>query len=69
VSGYKELGWMEVVCQVSAGCSYARVGWEGHAKVAGVANGKRGVKEWVIFVGSTVVDLGAVRSSVHAGFW
>jgi len=45
------------------------LGWEGHAKVAGVANGKQQVQEWVLFVGAMAVDLGAVQLSVCAGFW
>jgi len=69
VSGYKELGWEEVVCHVAAGCGYAGVGGEGQAKVAGVANGKWVVQEWVLFMGAAAVELGAVQSSVCAGFW
>ncbi len=68
VSGYKELGWEEVMCHVLAECGYAGVGWEGHAEVAGVANGKQGVQDWVLSLGAKAVDLGAVQLSVCAGF-
>jgi len=56
------------MCHVLAECGYAGVGWEGHAEVAGVANGKQGVQDWVLSLGAKAVDLGAVQLSVCAGF-
>jgi len=45
------------------------MGWDGHMEVAGVASGKLAVLEWVLFMGATAVDLGAVRPSICAWFW